>query len=77
MLNLNDLGAMLASRPALGRRARVAPVIVVLKVGDRATTIRIGPSTTVMPGAAADSAFTLVIGSEAWAEYSQPIPKGG
>ena len=77
MLNLNDLGEMLASRPALGRRARVAPVVVVLKVGDRATTIRIGPSTTVVPGAAADSAFTLVIGSEAWAEYSRPIPKVG
>ena len=77
MLNLNDLGEMLASRPALGRRARVAPVIVVLKVGDQATTLRIGPSTTVVPGAASDSAFTLVIGSEAWAEYSRPIPKVG
>jgi hypothetical protein len=57
MLNLNDLSAMLASRPALGRRTRVAPVIAVLKVGDQATTIRTGPSTTVVPGAAADSAF--------------------
>jgi pimeloyl-ACP methyl ester carboxylesterase len=77
MLNLNGLGEMLASRPALGQRARIAPIIVVLKVGDRATTIRIGPSTTVVPGAAADSAFTLVIRSEAWAEYSRPIPKVG
>jgi pimeloyl-ACP methyl ester carboxylesterase len=30
-----------------------------------------------VPGAAADSAFTLVVGSEAWAEYSRPIPKVG
>jgi pimeloyl-ACP methyl ester carboxylesterase len=77
MLNLNDLGEMLASRPALGRRAQVAPVTAVLKVGDQATTIRFGPSTTVVPGAAADPAFTLVVGSEAWAEYSCAVPKVG
>ena len=68
MVDVRQVGEVVKSRPALQRRARVAPLVFALKVGGEATTIRIAETTVTAPGAAADAAFTLVIGAEAWAE---------
>jgi pimeloyl-ACP methyl ester carboxylesterase len=77
VLDPNKLADVVAGRPALQRRARVAPFAFALKVGGETTTIRVGEKLATQPGAASDAAFTLVVAPEAWAEFGKVVPRVG
>lgn len=71
------LAKALEGRPALRRRAKLAALSLVARVGDEATTIRIGDSITTTAGASSDAACTLIASPETWAAYARPVPPVG
>ncbi len=50
------------------------PFTFVLKVHAQPTMMRVAETIAVQSGAASDAAFTLVVGSEAWADFSKAVP---
>ncbi|CAN5363792.1 hypothetical protein BH10PSE6_BH10PSE6_24960 [soil metagenome] len=67
----------LEDQPALHRRARLANLVLVVRSGEAATTIRTGDSITTTAGALADAAFTLTASADTWAEFAKAVPPVG
>jgi pimeloyl-ACP methyl ester carboxylesterase len=62
---------------ALAQRGKLAPLSIVIRSGDTAASLGIGDGVAVMPGAAADAAFTLAASVETWGKYAQAVPPVG
>jgi pimeloyl-ACP methyl ester carboxylesterase len=77
MALLDRLANAFANQPALQRRARLAKLVLVIRSGDEATTVRIGDAITTTAGASSDAAFTLIASPETWAAYARPVPPVG
>jgi pimeloyl-ACP methyl ester carboxylesterase len=77
MLNLDKLARSATRIPAVEQRSFVAPLSFVLRIDGDVTTVHMGRKLVVQEGAAPEAAFTLVVGREAWGEFSKPVPKVG
>jgi pimeloyl-ACP methyl ester carboxylesterase len=62
---------------ALRHRGALAPLTIVIRSGDMPTTLRIGETVAVTPGAAPDAAFSLAASAETWVKYVQAVPPVG
>jgi pimeloyl-ACP methyl ester carboxylesterase len=74
---LERLAEVARSRPALQRRAGLAPLSITVRSGDTETSIRIAESFTVAGGASADAAFVLAATPDTWARFAEAIPPVG
>ncbi len=77
MLDLRTLNEVSKSHAALQRHARIAPFAFGLRVGDEASSVRVGETISLQPGTAFETAFTLIVDADAWAEFGKPVPKVG
>ena len=77
MALFDRLANALEDQPALQRRARLAKLVLVVRSGEAATTVRIGDAITTTAGASSDAAFTLIASPETWAAYAKPVPPVG
>jgi len=77
MALFKGLASALEDHPALQRRARLARLVLVVRNGDEATTVRVGDVITTTAGVSPDAAFTLSASPATWAEYARPVPPVG
>ena len=77
MARFDRLANALKDQPALQRRARLARLVLIVRSGEAATTVRIGDAITTTAGGSSDAAFTLTASPETWAAYAKPVPPVG
>jgi len=77
MARFDRLANALEDQPALQRRARLARLVLIVRSGEAATTVRIGDAITTTAGGSSDAAFTLTASPETWAAYAKPVPPVG
>ena len=77
MTGLERLAGVARTQPALGQRGGLAPLSITVRSDDTATTVRIGETVAVSPGASADAAFDLVASADTWAKFIKAVPPVG
>ena len=77
MVLFDRLANVLEDQPALQRRARLAKLVLVVRSGEAATTVRIGDAITTTAGASSDATLSLIASPETWAAYAKAVPPVG
>jgi pimeloyl-ACP methyl ester carboxylesterase len=74
---LERLAEVARARPALHQRGALAPLSIVIRSGETATSLKIAETVTVASGEVADAAFTLVASAGTWAKFAAAVPPVG